>query len=88
MPSSTRLDKETEDVLKKASEYLGTTKSQIVRESIKEYCMKIVEDRKKSPWDIYQAVCKPGGSGHGKRILMGREILRKKLTEKRKKWSL
>lgn len=88
MPSSTRLDKETEDVLKKASEYLGTTKSQIVRESIKEYCMKIVEGRKKSPWDIYQAVCKPGGSGHGKRILMGREILRKKLTEKRKKWSL
>jgi hypothetical protein len=88
MPTSTRLDKDTEDILKKASEYLGTTKSKIVRESIREYCMKIVEERKKSPWEIYQTVYKAGGSGHGQRILMGREILKKKLTEKRKKWSL
>ena len=88
MPSSTRLDKETEEVLKKAAEYLGTTKSKIVRESIKEYCMKIIEEKKRTPWDIYQSIHRPGGSGHGKRVLMSKEILKKKIEESRKKWSL
>lgn len=87
MPSSTRLDKETEDILRKAAEYLGATKSKIVRESIKEYCMKIIEEKKKSPWDIYQSIHSPGGSGHGKRYLKSKEILRKKFEVSRKKWS-
>ncbi len=87
MPSSTRLDKDTEEVLKKAADYLGKTKSQIVRESIKEYCVKIIEEKKRTPWDIYQSIHKAGGSSHGKRVLMSKEILRKKLEETRKRWS-
>ncbi len=87
MPSSTRLDKETEEVLKKAAEYLGTTKSKIVRESIKEYCGRIIEEEKRTPWDIYQSIHSPGGSGHGKRYLKSKEILSKKFEASRKKWS-
>lgn len=87
MPSSTRLDKETEEILKKVADYLQVTKSQIVRESIKEYCVKIIEEKKRTPWDIYQSIHKAGGSGYGKRVLMSREILRKKLEETRKRWS-
>ncbi len=87
MPSSTRLDKETEAVLQKAAATLGVTRSQIVRESVKEYCVKILKQRKKSPWEIYQSIHKPGGSGHGKRVLESSEILKERLEAKRKKWS-
>ncbi|MBI4652149.1 hypothetical protein HY745_12925 [Candidatus Desantisbacteria bacterium] len=86
MPSSTRLDKETEEFLTRATQYLRITKSEIIRKSIKEYCKKIIEDEK-TTWQIYQSVHKPGGSNHGKRVLMQKEILRKKLEGKRKKWS-
>lgn len=50
MPSSTRLDDETEAVLQKAASLLGVTKSQIVRESIRNYCEKVIhENEKKRP---------------------------------------
>lgn len=89
MPSSTRLDKETEALLKKAAEYTGVTKSELVRESIREYCTKIVEKKKRTPWEIYQAIHKSEeGSGHGNRIKNAKAILKAHLEEKRKKWSL
>ena len=72
MPSSTRFDKETEAVLQKAAATLGVTRSQIVRESVKEYCVKILKQRKKSPWEIYESIHKPGVSGHGRRVLESR----------------
>jgi predicted DNA-binding protein len=87
MPSSTRLDKETEALLKKAAEYAGVTKSALVRESIREYCSRIVEEKKRTPWDIYQAVHKPGGSGHGQRAAGSKEILKTKFERMRKAWS-
>ncbi len=88
MPSSTRLDKETEALLKKAAECAGVTKSQLVRESIREYCARIVEEKKRSPWEIYQSLQPIGGSGHGHRVSKGKEIMKKRLEDKRRKWSL
>ena len=87
MPSSTRLDKETEALLKKAAEYAGVTKSKLVRESIREYCAKIVEKKQRTPWEIYQSLQPIEGSGHGKRVEKGKEILKKKFEDMRKKWS-
>jgi hypothetical protein len=87
MPSSTRLDKETEAVLQKSAAILGVTKSQLVRESIREHCKKILKENKKTPWEIYQYIHKPGGSGHGKRVSLSRDTLIKKLKSERKKWS-
>jgi len=87
MPSSTRLDKETEALLKKAAEYKGVTKSEMVRESIREYCAKIVEQKQRTPWEIYQSIHKAGGSGHGQRVARSKEILKEKFEEMRKKWS-
>ncbi|MEK6743586.1 MAG: CopG family transcriptional regulator [Nitrospirota bacterium] len=89
MPSSTRLDKETEALLKKAAECSGVTKSHLVRESIREYCARIVEQKQRTPWEIYQAVRKSDkGSGHGSRVKDGKKIMAAYLEEKRKKWSL
>lgn len=87
MPSITRLDKETEAVLQETAATLGITKSQIVRESVKEYCKKILKQKRKSPWDIYQSTHKPGGSGHGKRVSSSIKILEKQFEAKREKWS-
>lgn len=88
MPTSTRFDKETEAVLKKAAGLLGMTKSEIVRNSVKEYCEGIIRAKKKTPWDIYERIHTAGGSGHGKRVSRQKEILKTKLEIKRKKWSL
>jgi Arc/MetJ-type ribon-helix-helix transcriptional regulator len=88
VPSSTRLDKETEELLRKAAEYSGVTKSELVRESIRQYCARIVEQKQKTPWEIYQSIQKSEGSGHGSRIKNAKAILKAHLEEKRKKWSL
>lgn len=89
MPSSARLDKETEALLKKAAEYTGVTKSEMVREAIRTYCSRVVKEKQRTPWEIYQAVHKSvEGSGHGNRIRNAKQILKAQLEEKRKKWSL
>ena len=88
MPSSARLDKETEALLKKAAECSGETKSHLVRESIREYCARIVAEKKRTPWEIYQSLQQIGGSGHGCRVKNGKKIMAANLEEKRKKWSL
>ena len=87
MPSSARLDKETEALLKKASEYTGESKSHLVRESIREYCARVVEEAKRTPWEIYQSLRPIEGSGHDKRVAKSREILKKKFEGMRKTWS-
>lgn len=87
MPSSARLDKETEALLNKAAEYTGSTKSELVRESIREYCARIVEEHKQTPWEVYQSVHETGGSGHGKRLAKSKDILKSKLEAMRKSWS-
>lgn len=90
MPSSTHLDDATEAVLQKAARLLGLTKSQIVRESIRSYCEKVIhENEKRTPWKIYQSIHKAeDGSEHGMRIQNAKEILKNNLDLKRKKWSL
>jgi len=89
MPSSTRLDKETEALLKRAAECSGETKSHLVRESIREYCARIVATKQRTPWEIYLSVRKSDkGSGHGSRVKDGKKIMTANLEEKRRKWSL
>jgi Arc/MetJ-type ribon-helix-helix transcriptional regulator len=88
MPSSARLDKETEALLKKAAEYAGVTKSEMVREAIRTYCTQVVKEKQRTPWEIYQSLQPIEGSGHGHRVKNAKEILKARLEEKRKKWSL
>ena len=87
MPSSTRLDKDTEALLQKAAEYAQVTKSELVRESIRAYCAKIVEQKQRTPWEIYRSIHSAGGSGHGRRISGSKEMLKEKLERMRARWS-
>lgn len=87
MPVSIRLDKESEVILEKAANSLHTTKSEAIRNAIKNYYLKIIEERQKTPWEIYESIHTYGGSGHGKRVIKSKEILKTALSKKRKKWS-
>ncbi|MEW6087646.1 MAG: CopG family transcriptional regulator [bacterium] len=87
MPSSTRLDKETEEFLNRAAQRSAVTKSEIVRIALREYCKKVIENKVTS-WEIYFSVHEPGGSNYGKRVSDGKKTLKKKSEAGRKKWSL
>ena len=82
-----RLGSLADEALSKAAELLGLTKSDVVRESVKEYCEKVIKEGQKTPWQVYQALHRPGGSGHRKRLAKQREIIRKHLEKRRKQWS-
>lgn len=87
MPISIRLDRESEDILQKVVNSLHTTRSTAIRNAVKNYYTNILEEKQKTPWEIYQAIHMPGGSGHGKRVQKGKESLKEYLNSKRKKWS-
>ena len=46
MPFSVRLDEETEALLNKTARALGTTKSEILKASIHDYCRKTLKRKK------------------------------------------
>jgi Ribbon-helix-helix protein, copG family len=83
MPVSVRLDKETEELLEKASKLSGTSKSAVVKRSIKEYCIPLVKEKQKNPSDIIKELIKERpGSGRGNLSVRGEEILRDMLRKK------
>ncbi len=87
MPASIRLDKEIEDILQKTAESVNTTKSEIIRKAIRDYCLRLLREKQRTPWEIYRSIHMPGGSGHGKRVQNSEKILKEHLNIKRKKWS-
>jgi hypothetical protein len=62
-------------------------KHKIVEKSKQPACTSIVEEKKRSPWEICQSLQPIGGSGHGKRVAKSKEILKKKFEGMRKKWT-
>jgi|GEM_PF-588997 len=87
MPVSIRLDRESEEMLNKMSDSLHMTKSDAVRNAIRICYVKLLEENRKTPWEIYQSIHVPGGSGNGERVRRSRETLKGLLEDKRRKWS-
>jgi len=52
MPTSVRLDEETEKLLLKTAKALKTTKTNILKASIHDFCKRTLEDRSKNPYDL------------------------------------
>jgi len=86
MPVSIRLDRESEEMLKKVADSRHTTRSEAVRNAIKSYYSTVAEEDKKTPWEVYKTVHATGGSGHGARVSRSRETLKKILEDKRRQW--
>jgi predicted DNA-binding protein len=84
MPVSVRLDKETEELLEKASRLLRKPKSEVIKRSIKEYCKPMVEEKKQNLSDFIKKLIKDHpGSGRGDLSIRAEEILRERWGRKR-----
>ncbi|MFZ5996325.1 MAG: hypothetical protein ACOYW7_02390 [Nitrospirota bacterium] len=84
MPVCVRLDKETEELLKKAARLSGTTKSDVVKKSIKEYCKPLITKKKQQPYDLVKTLIeKCPGSGRGDLSVKAEEILRERFKRER-----
>lgn len=84
MPVSVRLDSETEELLKKASRVMGTSKSAVVKQSIRQFCAPLAEAKKKDLSETIRALIKEHpGSGKGDLAIRSKEILREHFGKKR-----
>jgi hypothetical protein len=83
MPISVRLDRETETMLEEAAEALGTSKAQVIKESLAEYCPKVLAKKRKRPYELIRDIAGRKGSGRGDLSLRCEEILRERLGRKR-----
>jgi len=82
MPVSVRLDKETEELLEKAARIMSKPRSKVMKESIRNYCLKIVEREKKTPYELSKDLIGREGSGRSDLSVRGEEILREMLRKK------
>lgn len=82
MPVSVRLDSETEELLKKAARATSKPRSRVMKESIKAYCLKILEQAEKTPYELSKDLIGKEGSGRGDLSMKGKEIFREMLRKK------
>jgi predicted transcriptional regulator len=83
MPLSVRLDNETETLLIKTAKALDTTKSEILKASIRDFCQKTLQEIKKKPYDLISDLIGKEFSGQGNLAINSEEILRNAFEKKR-----
>ena len=83
VPISVRLDKQTETLLKETARILQTNKTEVIKQSLSDYCSYIIRERKKRPYALIEDLLGKGGSGKGDLAFRGEEILRTRLRRKR-----
>ena len=83
MPISVRLDKRTEAFLEETTKILRTSKAEIIKHSLSDYCSRILTERRKRPYELIKDLLGKGGSGRGDLSLRSEEILRERIRGKR-----
>jgi predicted transcriptional regulator len=81
---SVRLDKETESELEKTASLLHTTKSKVVKQSLREYCSRVLEEKRKHPYELIEDLLEREGSGRGDLSVRGEEILREVFSRRKR----
>jgi hypothetical protein len=82
LPLSIRLDKETESLLKETASALRTSKARVIKESLSDYCTRVLVKRRSRPYDLIRDLIGREGSGRGDLSIRGEKILRDKLRRK------
>jgi len=82
MPISVRLDKRTEGLLKETAKILRTSKAEIIKRSLSNYCSNILSESRRRPYDLLQDLLGKKGSGRGDLSIRSEEILRKTFRRK------
>lgn len=78
MPTSFRLDRETECLLEKTAKALRASKSEVIKRSLREYCPSVLHERSTHPYQLIEDLLHidRAGSGRGDLSVRGEEILR------------
>jgi len=82
VPFSVRLDQETEALLNKTAKALDTTKSEILKASIHDFCEKTLRKKAKRPYDLISDLIGQASSGKGNLAINSEEILRAAFKKK------
>jgi hypothetical protein len=82
MPISVRLDKQTEAFLEETTRILRTSKAEVIKRSLADYCSHILRERGKRPYELIQDLLDREGSGKGDLSIRGEEILREAFRRK------
>ena len=82
MPISVRLDEETEALLLKTARALNTTKTNVLKASIRDFCTKTLQDRRKKPYNLITDLVGEEFSGQGNIAIDSEEILRKAFSRR------
>ena len=83
MTISVRLDEETEALLLKTAQALNTTKTNVLKASIRNFCNKTLQDRRKKPYNLITDLVGEEFSGQGNLAIDSEEILRKAFSRKK-----
>jgi predicted transcriptional regulator len=76
MAISVRLDERTESLLEETARSLQTTKTEIIKRSLSDYCSHVLRQRRKRPYELIEDLVGKAGSGKGDLSTRGEEILR------------
>jgi len=82
MPLSVRLDKKTESLLEETASTLKTSKAEVIKKSLSDYCACVLTERRKRPYDLIKDLLGEEGSGRGDLSTRGEEILRERFRRK------
>ena len=82
MPLSVRLDKKTESLLEETATALRASKAEVIKRSLSDYCPRLLEKRRKKPYELIADLLDKRGSGRGDLSMGSEEILRQRLRRK------
>jgi hypothetical protein len=83
MPVSVRLDEETRAILERTAKALDTTKTEVLKRSIRDFCLKTLKEKRKKPYELIQDLVGREASGIGDLSVRGEEILREHFGRKK-----
>jgi predicted transcriptional regulator len=83
MSVSVRLDEETKAVLEKTARSLRTSKTEVVKRSIRDFCDKALKERARRPYELIKDLVGKEASGRGNLSVRGEEILREHFRRKK-----
>jgi hypothetical protein len=83
MPTSVRLDEKTEQLLLKTAKALNTTKTDVLKTSIRDFCKKTLQEKSRNPYSLIADLIGKESSGKGNLAIDSEEILRKAFRRKK-----
>jgi hypothetical protein len=82
MPLSVRLDKKTGSLLEETASILKTSKAEVIKKSLSDFCTRVLAERRKRPYDLIKDLLGKEGSSRGDLSTRSEEILREKFRRK------